>query len=189
MLRVGSVALALAGPAAGEGIVSWTLRDARTAELDGLATDLDDRPSEPAPAHPNGTRRIDHVVVVTPSLDRTAAALDDAGVRLRRERAAGTPEAPLRQGFFRLGEVILEVVAPAREGGSPMPGVEPLDGAAPARFWGLVFEVGDLDGCAELLGDRLGRAREAVQPGRRIATVRAAAGLGVPVAFITPPAP
>jgi hypothetical protein len=46
--------------------------------------------------------------------------------------------------------------------------------------------VADLDAAAERLGDRLGRARDAVQRGRRIATVRPEAGLGPPVALITP---
>lgn len=37
------------------------------------------------------------------------------------------------------------------------------------------------------LGDRVGEIRDAVQPGRRIATLRRSAGLGMPVAVITPP--
>ena len=86
-----------------------------------------------------------------------------------------TDDGPLRQGFFRLGEVILEVVA--------HPNVE----AGPARFWGITFTVADLDAAAELLGDRLGTIRDAVQPGRRIATVRRSAGLGLPVALISAP--
>jgi hypothetical protein len=111
--------------------------------------------------------------VFTPDLDRTFAALESAGLDLRRVRDAGTPEHPLRQGFYRLGEVILEVVGD----------VEP-DG--PARFWGLVVVVSDIEALAERLGDDLGAPRGAVQPGRRIATLRASAGLGVPVAFMSP---
>jgi hypothetical protein len=38
---------------------------------------------------------------------------------------------------------------------------------------------------AEALGDLLGRPRDAVQPGRRIATLRAEAGLGPAIAFMT----
>jgi hypothetical protein len=182
---VGTVTLRLQGPDAGEGIVGWAVRDTRTMDLDGLPTQAGSgEPCEPA-AHPNTATHIDHVVVSTPSLDRTAAALDDVGVRLRRERAAGTPDAPLRQGFFRMGEVILEVVAPALEGGGA-PGAPTPGQSDPARFWGMVFEVADLDRCAERLGEHLGPARDAVQPGRRIATLRRSAGLSVPVAFITP---
>jgi hypothetical protein len=38
-----------------------------------------------------------------------------------------------------------------------------------------------------VLGDRLGEARDAVQEGRRIATLRREAGLAVPLAFMTAP--
>ena len=45
--------------------------------------------------------------------------------------------------------------------------------------------VAEIEACAELLGERLGEVRGAVQPGRRIATVRRQAGLGLPVALIS----
>ena len=58
---------------------------------------------------------------------------------------------------------------------------------APAWFWGLVINVEDLDAAAEHIGpDGIGAVTPAVQPGRRIATVRAELGLGVPVALMTP---
>ena len=80
----------------------------------------------------------------------------------------------VRQGFRRLGPAILELVE-ARD---------PDDG--PARFWGLVVIVSDLEVLADRLGDRLGSVTDAVQPGRRIATLKASAGLGEAVAFMTP---
>jgi Glyoxalase/Bleomycin resistance protein/Dioxygenase superfamily len=123
--------------------------------------------------HPNGVTQIDHLVVFTPDLERTTDALGRIGVERRRVREVETDDGGLRQGFFRLGEVILEVV----EHGKVEPG--------PARFWGITFAVADLDACAELLGDRLGSIRDAVQPGRRIATMRESAGLGLPVALIS----
>lgn len=170
--RIGSVDVRLAGPERGRGIVAWSLRDIASTEIDGLETAVSAAGArEPAPAHPNGTVALDHVVVATPSLERTGAALERAGMPLRRIREAGT----VRQGFRRLGETILELV----ESAEPEPD-------APARFWGLVFVATDLDRVAELLGDRLGEARDAVQPGRRIATVRRSAGLGMPAAFMTP---
>jgi hypothetical protein len=46
--------------------------------------------------------------------------------------------------------------------------------------------VGDLDQTAHALGDLLGTPRDAVQPGRRIATLRAEAGLGPAIAFMSP---
>ena len=65
-----------------------------------------------------------------------------------------------RQAFFRVGRPILEVVEAAD--------MEPRA----ARFWGITFTTADIDAAAELLGDKLGRVKDAVQPGRRIATVR-----------------
>jgi hypothetical protein len=164
-------------PEADGGLVAWSLRDVTAQDLDGLPT----RPTgEPPPAraaeHPNGARSIDHVVVTTPELERTVAALEGAGLSLRRRREAGTPDAPVHQAFFRVGEVVLEVVQ--------HPGVE----AGPARVWGTVFTVADIDACAAALGDRLGDVRNAVQPGRRIATVRREAGLPMPVALMSPQA-
>ena len=160
----------------GGGIAGWVLRDASIAagtELDGLPTALAaEEPPQPG-AHPNGARRIDHIVVFTSDLERTDAALQRAGLSLRRIREPREPGPPVRQAFFRLGEVIVEVVE------SP----EAQDGAA--RFWGLTICVSDIDACAELLGERLGEVRDAVQPGRRIATVRREAGLGLPVALIS----
>jgi hypothetical protein len=166
-------------PGAGEGIVAWTLSGAGSPEVDGLAVAPPADPDAAAKAplqHANGVAVIDHVVILTDDLGRTAEALEGAGAPLRRTREADSPFGPVRQGFFRLGEVILEAVEP-RSAGS---------GAGGARFWGITFATADLDRCAKLLGDRLGRIRAAVQPGRRIAPVRREAGLGVALAFITP---
>jgi hypothetical protein len=157
----------------GSGIVSWRLRGLEPgASIDGLATDIGDDAAEPEmPRHPNGALGLDHVVVLTPDFDRTASALAHAGIPLRRTR-----EAPggIRQGFRRLGSAILELVE-ARDAGE-----------GPARFWGLVVIVSDLNVLAERLGDHLGDIRSAVQPGRQIATLRSSAGLGEAVAFMTP---
>ena len=67
--------------------------------------------------------------------------------------------------------------------------VVPADQAGPdgaARFWGLTVTVADLDGAVADLGPLCGSPRDAVQPGRRIATIKREAGLGLPVALITP---
>ena len=180
VMRAGTVRLRLAGVDAGHGIVSWSLRDAATTDLDGLPTAESQAALAEPGEHPNGTERLDHVVVVTPDLERTTAALGAAGIARRRVRDVPLDGRTLHQAFFRLGEVILEVVD-----GMPLdPSAEPAPGA-PATFWGLVFVVADLDAAGAVLGDRLGPARDAVQPGRRIATVRREAGLGLPVALIT----
>jgi hypothetical protein len=180
LCEVGSVRLRLEGPGRGRGIVEWSVRGTRSLELDGLPT----RASASGPAgggrHPNGVVSIDHVVVISPDLDRTAAALREAGLDLRRIREGETPGGSARQAFFRMGELILEVVeAP--------PGTRiASDPSGPARLWGISFLVEELEHTAAALGDLLGEPRQAVQPGRRIATLRKQAGLGPAIAFMTP---
>jgi hypothetical protein len=178
---VGDVRIRLAGPGAGTGLVGWSLRDAAATELDGLATTRSDRPPPPAaPPHPNGVVALDHVVAMTPALERTIAALEGAGLDLRRIREEPTPAGAPRQAFFRLGPVILEVVQ------EPPEAIERAGGDHPAFFWGLAFSVPDLEAAAARLGERATEVRPAVQPGRRIVTLRRAAGLAIPLALITP---
>jgi hypothetical protein len=50
----------------------------------------------------------------------------------------------------------------------------------------MTMVVADIDRAAELLGERLGSVKDAIQPGRRIATVRPEATDGMPLALITP---
>lgn len=181
---VGDTRIRLAGHDAGEGLTGWSLRDiARTAELDGLPTTRSDRPPPSERSlHSNGITMLDHVVAVTPALDRTVAALQGAGLDLRRIREEPTPTGAPRQAFFRLGAVILEVVQ------EPTEAIERAGGdRRPAYFWGLAFVAPDLDATVASLGDRISEVRPAVQSGRQIATLRRSAGLAAPVALITPP--
>jgi hypothetical protein len=178
---LGDVRIRLAGPAAGKGLAGWSLRGFSGAELDGLPTSRSDQalPDE-APPHPNGVTALDHVVAVTPALDRTVAALKAAGLDLRRIREEPTPAGAPRQAFFRLGPSILELVQQPEE--MIKPGTE--DG--PAFFWGLALVAADLEATVARFGDRVSEIRDAVQPGRRIATLRRAAGLSVPIALMSP---
>jgi hypothetical protein len=179
---VGDVRIRLAGPEAGSGLAGWSLRGIEGAELDGLATRRSDRqPPRERPRHANGITAIDHVVAITPALERTVAALRDAGLDLRRIREEPTPAGAPRQAFFRLGTVILEVVQ------EPAEAVERGGDGRPAFFWGLAFSAPGLDATVAGLGGRVSEIRPAIQPGRRIATLRRSAGLTVPVALITPP--
>lgn len=178
---IGTTVIDFTKPDGRSGLIGWELAGDGTGDIDGLPTRwvpaTDAAMPTATPAHPNGAVRIDHVVVFTPHLDRTTAALAAAGMDLRRTREAGTPERPLRQAFYRLGEVILEVVGDVVDRGPD----------APARFWGLVAVVPDVDALPRRLGaSRIGTPEAAVQPGRRIATVRREAGLSVPLAFLTP---
>jgi hypothetical protein len=176
---LGDVRIRLARPGAGKGLVGWSLRGFGGAELDGLPTALSDQaaPSE-SPPHPNGITILDHVVAFSPALDRTVAALRGAGLDLRRIREEPTPAGAPRQAFFRLGASILEVVQ------QPPEMIEDIGG--PAFFWGLAFVAPDLEATVAALGDAAGDPRDAVQPGRRIATLRRSAGLSVPVALMSP---
>ncbi len=179
---LGDVRVRLAGPDAGKGLAAWSLREIESTELDGLATTRSDReaPGE-VPTHPNGIASIDHVVAITPALERTVTALQAAGLDLRRIREEPTPAGAPRQAFFRLGATILEVVQ------EPQEAIERGGGTdRPAFFWGLALIAPDLDATVAGLGDRVSEVRPAVQPGRRIATLRRSAGLALPVALITP---
>lgn len=171
VVMVGPIRIELLPSAKPGRIASWALDGASPNLIDGLATDQARR-SGPGLAHPNGITGIDHIVVLTPSLERTTEAFAAIGVERRRVRDAG---GGVRQGFFLLGETLVEIV----EG----PGAGP---EKPARFWGITLVVADIDRAAELLGERLGEVRDAVQPGRRIATIRREAVAGLPLALITP---
>ncbi len=176
---VGDVRIRLAGADAGKGLSAWSLRGVDGTDLDGLTTSHSDREPSSNATHPNGITELDHVVAITPALDRTVAALQAAGLDLRRIREEPTPAGAPRQAFFRLGGTILEVVQ------EPAEATERHGGDRPAFFWGLAFVAPDLDATVAGLGDRVSEIRPAVQSGRRIATLRRSAGLSVPVALMT----
>ncbi len=161
---LGGIELALG--VAGHGITGWTLRQASSgADIDELPTSVTTHPPRTAAGvHPNTATSVDHVVIVSPEFDRTAAALAERDLELRRIRQAGDR----RQGFRRLGPTIMELV-------------EASEAPAP-HFWGLTIVVADLGA----LGPHVGEARAAVQAGRRIATVGASAGLSTRLAFMDP---
>ena len=141
-LQLGAVWLRLAGERAGRGIAGWSLRGLGATELDGLPTTESESPQpEPREAHPNGISAIDHVVVMTPALERSVPVLQQAGLDLRRIREEPTPAGAPRQAFFRLGAEILEVVQ------EPEHVVAEREGERrrPARFWGLALLAADLD--------------------------------------------
>ncbi len=169
---LGSVRLELLPDAKRGAIESWALEGTDIPDsIDGLRADAGGC-GGPEAAHPNGAIAIDHVVVMTPSLERTSAAFADAGVECRRVRETGSG---VRQGFFLVEELLVEVVE----------GASKLEPDAPARFWGITVWVSDIDRAADLLADDLGEVKDAVQPGRRIATVRREASDGLPLALIT----
>lgn len=166
----GGVTVRLAGRGAGDGLLGWSLAG-------GVARALPAAPEGgPGPEeHPNGVCGVDHVVAVTGDFAAALAALERDGLRPRRIREvpAHPPAGECRQAFYVLGPALLELVGPA-------------EGVAGIAFWGLTLVVKDLDALAERLGERLGAVRDAVQPGRRIASLRRDEDISVPLAFMTP---
>jgi hypothetical protein len=81
--QLGTVRIRLSGEGSTRGIAGWSLRELSSTELDGLATTVSGRPIPPkAAAQPNGVVAIDHVVAMSPSLDRSVGALQAAGLDL-----------------------------------------------------------------------------------------------------------
>ena len=170
------------------GIRGWTLSGVELGDrtdIEGIATRTVEAAGPVNPAavpsgpgsemgHANGATHIDHLVLITPDLGRTTSTIEAIGPEVRRIRDIGTPETPMQQVFFRLGEVILEIVGPPDKSSDES-----------ARWFGIAIDVDDLARPAEVLGDRLGRIKDAVQTGRRIATLRDAPGsLSLAVAFM-----
>ena len=176
---IGGIELAFVdGP--GPGVVGWELAGIDDdGALDGLMTIATEaEPAAPAD-HPNRVSRLDHVVITTPDLDRTVAALRGFGFSPRRTRDVPGAEPPKRQVFLWAGETILEVIGPTTATGN-----------APAKLWGLALTSDDLDEAARCLGPHLGTPKPAVQPGRSIATVRSRdLGISMALALMTPHVP
>ena len=127
--------------------------------------------SDTTPAtHANTTIALDHVVVFSGDPAATIERYAAFGLEPRRVRELGNGTT---QTFFRAGEPIIELVGP-------------IPDVATERLWGLAFTTSDIDACAAVLGGALGRIKDAVQPGRRIATLRHKdVGLTVPIAFMS----
>lgn len=178
--RVGGVDIRLTGGVRGTGIVGWSLRGlpgSSIVDLDGIPTARSDAAVSRPALHPNGVTDIDHIVVFSPDLNRTVEALAAIGVTPRRERDAHLGGAPIRQIFVRFGDVIIEVV------GSPGATDE-----GPSTLWGITYEVADIDATAAFFGERTAPVKNAVQPGRRITTLRhRELGMSVRSAMISAP--
>ncbi|HQZ36203.1 MAG TPA: hypothetical protein PK020_17380 [Ilumatobacteraceae bacterium] len=175
--RIGGIALRFVPVAADgrEGVISWGLVGSPTdaSDIDGLATHHLDAAPDGGRDHALDIVGFDHLVVMTSSLERTCSAIEAAtGEPLKRIREAGS----IRQGFHRLGELIIEVVE------------SPQVTAPTASFWGFVWNLTDLhETCDQLGPDVVSLPKAAVQPRRFIASVRASVGLGLPLALMTPP--
>lgn len=159
------------------GDIGWTLLGDSTSDepIDGIDTRWVTETRElDAVSNAIDIVSIDHIVIMTGDLERTSRAIDERmGLPRKRVRDAG---GGVRQGFHRAGDIILEVVERPD-----------LPTGQPASIWGLVLVVDDIDATVAWLGpDAVGSPRDAVQPGRRIASLRREVGLGLAVAFMTP---
>ncbi len=162
-----------------KGIFGWELTDIEDGAIDGIASTA--TTAEPAPPldHPNGVSRLDHVVLMTSNIERTTAALEAAGFSARRTRDVPGAEPPRRQVFFWAGETILELVGP----------VDP-SGDRPASIWGLAVTTDDMDRAVSSIGERISTPKQAVQPGRMIATIDTRTlGITTAIALMTPHVP
>ena len=164
--RIGQVSLQI-DQSRHSGFLGWAF-DPVVEAIDGIES----VGLEPASQVDSGSlMSVDHVVVMTDSLERTSQAIaQHTGSELRRIRET---DGGVRQAFHRSGEVVLEVVQTPSTSGTSL--------------WGFVLVVPDLVNFAEGLGPAvIGQPREAKQPGRLIATIRREVGLGVNLALMTP---
>ena len=147
----------------GGGILACSFTGLHDEGVDGLPIRRSAAPPAAPALHPVGVTAVDHVVALTPRLEETVEKLRAAGFDYRRTRG--------RQAFFVVGPCLLELVSD--------------DDDAP-RFWGVTLVADDLEAAVRRLGDRVGEIKQAVQPGRRIATLRREAGLSAAVALMSP---
>lgn len=117
----------------------------------------------------------DHVVVMTPDAEACKELYGDKfGIRLALDHAK--PEWGVRQLFFRLGGLTLEVV-------------EPLDKAKAPKadyYWGVAWQVKDAAGAAARMakaGLDVSEVRKGRKPGTEVATIRKPT-CGVPTLLI-----
>ena len=181
------------GTEAGKGIVAWTLQGdglVGVTSIEGLpttvVTGVNTQPPKAPVEHANGITSIDHLVLMTPDVERTVSTLEGLGLACRRRRQGQAYGKPMSQAFFWLGDpdggdadkVVLEVV------GSP--DVDPQAAQQPARFFGIAYTVANLDATGAFLGELMKAPVDAVQTGRQIATISSKAGATVAIALMTP---
>ena len=177
--RIGNTTIRFDGN--GNGITGWALEGTPAGtDIAGILTDPVG-PAAPVLVHPNGVYAIDHLVLMTPNVDRTVSELAIHSMECRRRRVGRSYGKPIQQAFFWLGQggdhgTILEVVGP--------PEPDPIGGSA--SFFGICLTVSSLDETAKVLGALLKPPVDAVQAGRQIATVSSRSGSAVAIALMSP---
>jgi catechol 2,3-dioxygenase-like lactoylglutathione lyase family enzyme len=121
---------------------------------------------------------VDHVVVRSHDAERTREFYGDTlGLRLALDRSF--PKFGSRLLFFRTGGLTVEIGS--RLDGDPEPD-------AADEFWGIAYQVPDVDAAVERLGAAgvaVSESREGRKPGTRVATVKDSTH-GVPTLLIQP---
>ncbi|HXN86973.1 MAG TPA: hypothetical protein VN867_12935 [Candidatus Binataceae bacterium] len=120
-------------------------------------------------ANENTVGFLEHIVVMTPSLEDAIAAHEKIGLPCKRIREAG---GGIRQAFFKLEQTVLEIVGPAR-------------GAS--QVWGLAFMCKDIKRAVEIARTNNLEATEpktAIQGGRIARIVQPLDG--VAIAYMEP---
>lgn len=117
--------------------------------------------------------RIDHVVLRLPDVGGVCDRMRDCfGIETKRTFERGD----MRFSFLRPGDVVMELIGPAKAPANPRPG----------SIAGLAFECAGIDALTADLKARgypMGEPHPALQGGR-IVSVHASGACGVPVAFI-----
>ena len=179
----GKVVIKLAGADGERGVLGWSLAGV-TTDIEQISTFNAPSPgSQPirreengAATHTNAVFAIDHVVVETGDVDRTVEAFTEVGMAERRRATMSTPVGERQQAFLWAGRVIIEVVGP----------VEP-DHDASMGIWGLALVSSNLAVTAHVLAEDLSEPRDAVQPGRKIATMRTRSlDISIPIVVMSP---
>lgn len=133
---------------------------------------------EPDAAPDAAVAALDHVVVESPDLEASRRLYgEQLGLRLALDRTFDARG--LRILFFRIGGVTVEVVGSVGEAPDP---------AAPDRFGGLAYRVGDVGAARERIGASgldVSWVRRGAKPGTRVCTVRGRP-LGVATLLIGP---
>ncbi|KAK3237553.1 hypothetical protein CYMTET_52387 [Cymbomonas tetramitiformis] len=137
-LELGGVTLRFVGEAAGRGILSWGLSWSTTSSIDGLKTTVvkerkRGNTRRSLEEHANTGFGIDHIVLASTHVHRTAEILAQSGLVVKR---ASKSDSGWIQYFFKTN-IIIELVGPDND--------ENAAADAPAKFWGLTVAVHDID--------------------------------------------
>jgi hypothetical protein len=130
--------ISLTFPGLSESAVDVEMLSSGLTGVTDARLDLDSRSrclKEICGPNPNTVEFLEHIVVMTPSLEDAIAANTEAGVPCKRIREAGKG---VRQAFFKLEQTVIEVVAPTRD----RPGC-----------WGLALMCSDIARAVEVARD------------------------------------